>query len=785
VEFLRQNTATIVAVGPFLDRLDGVTPKTALAITNERITLIAATDAGSAPTIILDNVTGATAATSNDLNYITGQDNGMMQMELSAVDINRVGRMRLTITDASNHCPVVHDYFVLPTTIYDWFTGVTANLSVNTVQIGSQTASAAATVTFPATVASTTNITTVGAVSGAVGSVTGNVGGNVTGSVGSVVSRVTANADQLAGQTVTAAAGVTFPASVASPTNITAGTITTTTNLTNAPTVGDLTATMKASVTTAASASTPSVTVSDKTGFSLSSAGIQAIWDALTSVLTTVGSIGKKLVDSVTQTGDSFARIGATGSGLTSLSSQTSVNSVQTTSNDIYTKVDTEVAAIKAVTDKIDTAVELDGSAYRFTTNALALAPTGSGGGGLDAAGVRAAIGLASANLDTQLADIPTVAEFNARTIVSADYATATALATVDSVVNSILVDTAEIGTAGAGLTALASQSSLNTVAGYIDTEVAAIKAVTDAIPDAGALTTIQADLDNIQTRIPAALSTGRMVAYVEAMATDVVDSNALASTAITEIQSGLATSSALTTAQNDLDILTGSNGVTLATSQPNYAPYTGTPPTAAAIADQVWDEVLSGHLTAGTTGEKLSSASGVTASDIRSAIGLASANLDTQLSTIDGVVASILVDTAEIGVAGVGLTDINLPNQTMDIIGNITGSVSGSVGSVTNRVTSNVDQIAGSTTAATNLSKSALGVVYGTAVTGTLSNTQMKTDLTETTNDHYVGRIIVWTSGSLTNQASDVTAYDGPTKVLTYTATTDAPSNGDTWVMV
>lgn len=56
------------------------------------------------------------------------------------------------------------------------------------------------------------------------------------------------NSTQLAGQTVTAAAGVTFPTSVASPTNITAGTITTVTNLTNAPTSGDLTSTMKASV---------------------------------------------------------------------------------------------------------------------------------------------------------------------------------------------------------------------------------------------------------------------------------------------------------------------------------------------------------------------------------------------------------------------------------------------------------------------------------------------------------------------------------------------------------
>jgi hypothetical protein len=45
--------------------------------------------------------------------------------------------------------------------------------------------------------------------------------------------------------------------------------------------------------------------------------------------------------------------------------------------------VDTEVAAIKAVTDKLNTGLELDGSVYRWTTNALEQAPSG-GGGGID-----------------------------------------------------------------------------------------------------------------------------------------------------------------------------------------------------------------------------------------------------------------------------------------------------------------------------------------------------------------------------------------------------------------
>lgn len=135
MRFLRSNTAVLVTVGPFYDKTDGVTIKTSLTITNEKITLTADTDAGSAPTNILDNVTGATSGTSNDLNYITGNDAGMMQLELAAADVNRVGRMFLSITDAANHCPVFHEFFVLPAAIYDWLTGVIVPLPANVTQL--------------------------------------------------------------------------------------------------------------------------------------------------------------------------------------------------------------------------------------------------------------------------------------------------------------------------------------------------------------------------------------------------------------------------------------------------------------------------------------------------------------------------------------------------------------------------------------------------------------------------------------------------------------------------
>jgi len=174
-------------------------------------------------------------------------------------------------------------------------------------------------------------------------------------------------------------------------------------------------------------------------------------------------------------------------------------------------------------------------------------------------------------------------------------------------------------------------------------------------------------------------------------------------------------------TAQTDLDTLTGTDGVTLATSQPNYAPNTTTPPTAAAIADQVWDEAIAGHAGVGSTGEQLSAAGSAGdpwATALPGAYGAGTAgkivgdNIDAPISTVDAVVDGI---ASTIGTAGAGLTEaggtgdhltaINLPNQTMDITGNLSGSVgsvTGAVGSVTGAVgsvTGTVGGVAGTIT--------------------------------------------------------------------------------------
>ena len=134
---------------------------------------------------------------------------------------------------------------------------------------------------------------------------------------------------------------------------------------------------------------------------------------------------------------------------------------------------------------------------------------------------------------------------------------------------------------------------------------------------------------------------------------------------------------------------------------------------------------------------------------------------------------------------------DINLPNQTMDIVGDITGNLSGSVGSVTGaggsvtaETTADVTKISGSATAADNLEQSALGIVPGTVQTGTTTTT-IETSLTESVDDVYIGRVIVFLTGTLAGEATDITDYNGTSKALTVTATAQTGANGDTFVII
>ena len=104
------------------------------------------------------------------------------------------------------------------------------------------------------------------------------------------------------------------------------------------------------------------------------------------------------------------------------------------------------------------------------------------------------------------------------------------------------------------------------------------------------------------------------------------------------------------------------------------------------------------------------------------------------------------------------------------------------------------VDAVKVITDALTAAAAAKLALSAGTIVTGTVHNAVAPTttafeadDITEATNDHFNGRIILFTSGALLYQATDITDYttNGGIGVFTVTALTEAPSNNDTFIII
>lgn len=130
MQFLKTNTAVRISAGPFLDFSDGVTPETALTPTNTTLTMVGDDDDGTAVNTVL-NTTLTASGGSNDMNHVA---NGMYDVELTAANTNRLGRVRLSFTDPDVHCPVFHEYMILPATVYDSLVAGTDTLPADVTQ---------------------------------------------------------------------------------------------------------------------------------------------------------------------------------------------------------------------------------------------------------------------------------------------------------------------------------------------------------------------------------------------------------------------------------------------------------------------------------------------------------------------------------------------------------------------------------------------------------------------------------------------------------------------------
>ena len=162
------------------------------------------------------------------------------------------------------------------------------------------------------------------------------------------------------------------------------------------------------------------------------------------------------IVNSVSQTGDSYARIGAAGAGLTSVGDTRLVNLDASIASRLSTAGYTSPPAAATIAGQVRT--ELTTELGRIDAAVSSR---------LDASGVRTAIGLASANLDTQLSGISADAD--------STFSIVSEFADVDGNVDTTI--RSWLGLASANL-----DLQLSTIDDYLDTEVSAIKTVTDRL---------------------------------------------------------------------------------------------------------------------------------------------------------------------------------------------------------------------------------------------------------------------------------------------------------------
>lgn len=159
-------------------------------------------------------------------------------------------------------------------------------------------------------------------------------------------------------------------------------------------------------------------------------------------------------------------------------------------------------------------------------------------------------------------------------------------------------------------------------------------------------------------------------------------------------------------------------------------------------------------------------------ASDIAGSFTTVNTKLDTIDDFLDTEIATILTN--------LGTIDDFLDTEIAAIKAK-TDSLAFTSGSVD----ANVVSIVASTIAASNLKNSAIVIYVGTVTGAATTTTLIDSGLTQADTDHWKGRIVIFLTGTLKYQATDITGFDPATDKLTFTALTQAPAGSDTYVVL
>lgn len=124
--YLKQSTSVTLKLGPFVDSTDGVTSETGLTIAQADVRL---------------TKNGGDFAQKNEATSATHDENGWYDVPLNATDTNTLGILKVAVTK-SGALPVWDNFIVLPANIYDSLVGGSDKLEVDTVQVSGDSTSA-------------------------------------------------------------------------------------------------------------------------------------------------------------------------------------------------------------------------------------------------------------------------------------------------------------------------------------------------------------------------------------------------------------------------------------------------------------------------------------------------------------------------------------------------------------------------------------------------------------------------------------------------------------------
>lgn len=101
--WLKQSTAVDIALGPFVDATDGVTPETALTLAQADVRL--KKNAGA-------------WAQKNQASSATHEENGWYEVNLNSTDTDTLGILVVAVNE-SGALPVWREFMVVPANVYD------------------------------------------------------------------------------------------------------------------------------------------------------------------------------------------------------------------------------------------------------------------------------------------------------------------------------------------------------------------------------------------------------------------------------------------------------------------------------------------------------------------------------------------------------------------------------------------------------------------------------------------------------------------------------------------